>query len=93
MRHTYTHRHTHTEKIEIFLFRGMTRGNQRETARLKNLKAKEDAKKREARSNLNNNTMTIICKVCKQCFMCTSIKSILQQHVDAKHPKLQITDC
>ncbi|EZG69273.1 zinc-binding protein [Gregarina niphandrodes] len=71
----------------------MARGNQRELARAKNLKKQAEASKAHSTLKEKDKAMTILCKVCRQAFMCTSTKQILTQHVDAKHPKNQYSDC
>ena len=72
----------------------MTRGDQRDRARAKNLKKQLDTQA-GGNSQLKHNekNMNIVCKVCRQAFFVTTSETQLREHVDIKHPKLDYPSC
>lgn len=73
----------------------MTRGNQRDTNRDRALKRAALRAPGKGNSTLKEKerNLSIVCNVCKQTFMCTVNRGLLEQHVDAKHPRLSFPAC
>ncbi|OSX78657.1 hypothetical protein BU14_0103s0001 [Porphyra umbilicalis] len=58
-------------------------------------KCAEAGGKRPSGSNLaaNRQALSIQCKVCFQTFMCTTSRTLLQDHVERRHDKQTYDEC
>ncbi|CAA7404233.1 unnamed protein product [Spirodela intermedia] len=66
-------------------------GQKSRMAREKNMEKLKAAKGSQLESN--KKAMTIQCKVCMQTFICTTSEAKCREHAEARHPKVDLSQC